>query len=181
MTSMPWPKGMPRKMTNPAPAFDHIADILPEATSPAIPPIADEKMPTVRPFGMVDIGTHAPWLVEKLREWYPHLNQANIVGWLRMLMGNNECMFLRTDHAAGLVMIMHEPMSAVFSVREVWSVVQPGFESEAEAMLKEYFRWSKLHGATWLERSGDTDITQEQWRKAFGKVRINTLITVDIA
>lgn len=175
---MPWPKGQSRKV-NPSPPFEMVSEILDALPAPTVN--VDQPMPSVRPFGMADIGSHAPWLVEKLREWYPHLNQSNIVGWLRTAMGNNECLFLRGDHSAGLAMIMHEPMSPVFSVREVWSVVQAGHEIEGEALLKEYFRWSKLQGAAWLERSGDTDIAQDQWRKALGKVRVNTLITVDIA
>lgn len=181
-TLTPPPKPVPPPVFAPVRTVDlpEPAVIVAPTDAAPQPYAAGAPLPSVRRFGMADIMTHAGWLIGRLREHYPHLTEANIVGWLRTVIDSNECLMLRSDNGAGLALIYREELDTAPRAREAWTFVKPGHDGEGRAMMAEYHRWARMHGAAALTLSAFSDVPAETARQMYGRLKTQTTHAIDL-
>ena len=101
----------------------------------------------IRRFEIPDIDRHGRWILKRLLKVYPHLGEAQIVGWLRGLVYSPEFMFLYQDYAVGLAQRGQEHSLAPKPVLyERFVFAQEGHEADAVVMYGEFAKWAKHQG-----------------------------------
>lgn len=154
-----------------------MADSLPDGMSDADPPpetpkplpqppvprterLADETTPVAvefSRFSQADLANFG-WLMQRLGEHYRHIHTTTWAGRLRMYMGDNGHLFIRTKNAVLLATMARDPMGTepyvlpiwcFHSMREFASGTGAGSSGEREsiALLREAARWGGRAGA----------------------------------
>lgn len=132
-------------------------------------------IPEVRRFEIPDLDTHAAWLLPRLQQAFPHLNDRALVGFLRGIVYNNEYLFLYQTDAVALAQVMSEhtlqPKKAVWE-RFVWiRDAQDKAQQAAGAFMYDRFRdWAKGLGAETIVVEEMSDVPHEMVRQHLGRV-----------
>jgi hypothetical protein len=131
------------------------------AVAPVLPPI-DLNVRTRR-FELGDLTTLGIWLISRLRERYPHLDERTIAGFLRGLITSNEHLFLATidEHGkptgvVGLAQMVRDSLDPVPWIREIFVLAQEVENrnlavEEGPAIYAAIDRWAKTVGAKEIE------------------------------
>lgn len=132
---------------------------------------------TVRRFSMTDIEALGAWLTERLRDKWPHLTDRHILGWLRGCMESREFLFLRAENATGLAEIVHDPLSPVPRIREVFVLCRKGFQHEGAAIYTHFKRWAESMRAGEIEVLTHSDVPNSMVKDVIGNpLRRETMV-----
>jgi hypothetical protein len=141
--------------------------------APALPPI--DLNISVRRFELADLTTLGLWLISRLRERFPHLDERTIAGFLRGMVTSNEHSFLCTvdEHGhpngvVGVAQMVRDPLDPVPWVREVFVLAQtPELAiSDGPSIYTAIDRWAKTISANEIEVERFTDVPREAIKAA---------------
>jgi hypothetical protein len=113
---------------------------------------------TLRRFALPDIDTHGAWLLPRLTQQHPHLNDRFILGWIRTLLYDNANLFLYQDHSVALFQLTNiYSLAPKPEIIERFVFCQEGFQKEGGAFYAEVARWAKPQGVEkiWVEEMSD--------------------------
>jgi|SRR5215475_9732825 len=133
-----------------------------------------EKAPanTVRRFELPDLDRHGGWIIKRLLNAYPHLNERQLAGWLRGLIYSNEFLFLFQEHSVALAHAVRPdiltPRTMVFE-KFVWAQ-SPEHVVEAAFFYERIKVWAKQQDAEQIIVEEQTDVPHEMIYKALGRV-----------
>lgn len=139
-------------------------------------PVA-EKPPAVAitKFALPDLDRHAAWLLPRLRQAWPHLNERALIGWLRGLIYSNEFLFVTQPHAVALAqMIGSHTLSPKPIVQERFVWVEDrenkAWVNDAAAFYPRIKEWAKALGAEQVIVEEMSDVPHDLIAKAAGRV-----------
>ena len=107
---------------------------------------------SLRRFQVPDLDRHRAWMIARLKTTYPHLNDANLVGWIRNVIYSPEYLFLYQDNSAALFQVLSshtlrpDPLvqeSFVFCEDKE----NPEHVEQAASFYTEVLKWAKHQGA----------------------------------
>lgn len=113
---------------------------------------------TLRRFALPDLSTHGTWLLPRLEQSFPHLNQRYLLGWIRTLLYDNANLFLYQDHSVALFQLTNiYSLAPKPEIIERFVFCQEGFQKEAANFYEEVLRWAKPQGIEkiWVEEMSD--------------------------
>lgn len=133
------------------------------------------EVPVMRRFERPDLDRHGKWLLPRLLQAFPHLNERSAAGFLAGMIYNNEHLFLYQPHGVALAQIMSEHTLApkpVIWERFVWAE-DPKDAAQVEAashFYSEIHRWAKGLRCEIIVVEELTDVPHEMVRKRLGRV-----------
>lgn len=130
---------------------------------PEIPAVKIPEHFNSRRFYLPDISDKGLWLVERLRARYPHLQDNNIVGWLRGAIDSNEYLFIRTEHAFAMAQMMRETLSPHPIVFERFMLHEEGTTKEETALYLAEAKYLYGEMMKWAANVGAREVVVEQW------------------
>lgn len=138
------------------------------APMPAPPPVC-------RRFQDPDIDRHGMWLVPRLLAAYPHMNQRELLGWLRGIIASNEFLFLYQDHAVALFQALRvSPLRPDVMINEWFCFVEdkqnPEHLREAADFYSDAERWGRQQEAKTIVVETLTDVPHEQIKEKLGRL-----------
>lgn len=145
---------------------------VPVASTPVSEPL------NLRRFALADLSELGAWLLWRLRDRYPHIEERSFAGWLRTLIDSNEHLFVRSRHAVALAQIIHRPLE-VYPVIDELFVLAKGRDSdgviekaalyEAAEMYDEFKRWATMLGASEIVIERFTDVPRDMIKERLGR------------
>lgn len=144
--------------------------------------VAVDELAFERPhrFGPPDLAEMGEWLVWRLRDRYPHVDEHMLAGWLRGEMGNNGVMFLRCGNAVGMATIGHKTiLDPKPFIEEVFVLVRgraedgvPDKESleHGAEIYRQFAQWASGLGAVEMQVERLSDVPREMIKALFGKM-----------
>jgi hypothetical protein len=139
------------------------------ATYPAV------ERPPVRRFQLADLSQHGKWLIPRLLEAYPHLDQRNLAGWLNGALYSSEYLFTYAPHTAGMAQLIRahtlEPKPVIWE-RFVFAEDRkdPDHLTECADFYDEMARWAKHHGAETIVVLQRSDASPEAIKDRVGRI-----------
>ena len=129
-------------------------------------------------FNAPDLSDMGLWMLNRLSQKAPHLNDRNFVGWLRNCMESNEFMFIRSQNAVGLAQRVSDVFDPVPRVVELFVWVRDREKmGEAATIYAEFQRWAVSLGSKEMLIERDTDAPLEMLKAHFGTL-YERMITV---
>jgi hypothetical protein len=127
---------------------------------------------TVRRFELPDLDRHGLWMIKRLLVAYPHLNERQLIGWLRALIYNNEFLFLFQEHSVALAQSMRPDSLAprvIVYEKFVWAQ-SAEYEAEAALFYERFAVWAKQQDAEQIIVEEQTDVSHELIRAQLGRL-----------
>ena len=124
---------------------------------------------TVRRFALPDLDTHGAWLLPRLLQTYPHLNDRMILGWIRNLLYDNANLFLFQDNSVALFQL-----TSIYSLAPKPEIIErfvfckEGHAKEGANFYEEVARWAKSQGVERIRVEEQSDVPHELIAKAIG-------------
>lgn len=156
---------------NTAPAIDLVPPKEQAVTVASVPGSAYPVPPrnvSIRRFGLADIEDMGMWLMTRLRERYPHVNDRMFIGWIRGCMESNEFLFIRSENAAGMAITDHRPLTSAPIVREVFLLSRNDDIMEAAQLYPHIRHWAESMGASEITIECFSDVPHEIVREVIG-------------
>lgn len=139
-------------------------------------PKPDLPIPVSRRFEIPDLERHGLWLVPRLLEAYPHLNQIQLVGFLRSAVYNNEFLFLCQDNAVALAQTMSEQTLQPRQI--IWERFvfckdpeNPEHVRQAAAFYGDIANWARRKNIEYVVVDQNTDVSFEQMGEYMPQIR----------
>lgn len=131
--------------------------------------------PPFRRFERPDIERHGQWLLPRVSEAFPHLDQRQAASFLINQLYANEFMFLYNDHAVGLAEVIPEniwqPLPVVW---ERFVFLQDKEDArhieEGAAFYTEFARWAVMKRAATIVVEQQTDVPHEVIKTRLGRI-----------
>ena len=130
---------------------------------------------SLRRFQVPDLDRHRGWMIARLKTAYPHLNDANLVGWIRNVIYSPEYLFLYQDNSAALFQVLSshtlrpDPLvqeSFVFCEDKE----NPEHVEQASNFYAEVAKWSKHQGARTIIVEELTDVPHDMIKDKLGRL-----------
>lgn len=131
--------------------------------------------PSSRRFQDPDLDRHGLWLVPRLLASFPHMNQRELLGWIRGIIASNEFLFLFQDHAVGLAQAMRiSPLRPDVMVHEWFVFVEDKENKEHLAEGAMFYgdmkRWATQQGARTIIVEELSDVPHEMIKEQLGRL-----------
>lgn len=129
----------------------------------------------IRRFTVADLSRHGGWVLKRLMPLFPDLPEAQIGGWLRGLIANNEHLFLYQDHAVALAQVISSPglrPGKMIQERFVWVEDKTDKEQlESAADFYEHFaEWGRGMSAERIICCENTDVPKSLIEARVGRL-----------
>jgi len=137
--------------------------------APPNPPLP--KVYTERRFHLPDLNEKGQWLIGRLQERYPS-SEGELVNWLRglIVVGSNDYLFVRTDHAFMLAQVTKEPLVKLPIVVEQFVLCENDHEDEGAYLYTVMAQWARGMGACELRIETQTDVHRDAIKGRIGKL-----------
>jgi hypothetical protein len=144
-----------------------------------MPAVAEAKIEgqiaAPRRFQLPDMDRQREWLMPRLQKAYVHLNDRQLIGWLRAIVYSQEFMFLFSDDCCGLFQVMSahtlSPQPVIYErfvfIADKDSVT---LQQRAGDFYHEVRRWAEHHGAGAIIVEQMTDVPHEVIRDRLGRL-----------
>lgn len=126
----------------------------------------------VHRFDLGDIDRMGMWLVKRIREMFKDADDRTVIGWMRSCIQSNEYMFLCSEDAVGLAVMLREPLHRQPIVDEIFVVVRNGATHEGVAIYREIKRWAGAVGARRCQVRVEGDVPRDMIKTVFGMIYI---------
>lgn len=129
----------------------------------------------IRRFEVPDLERYAHWLMPRLLAQFKHLNERQMIGFLRDMAYSNEHYFLVHEHAVGLFQAMGshalQPDPVIWE-RFVWAqdAGDPEHIAACAEMYARVARWAKQKGIKVLHVEESTDVPHAEIEKRLGRI-----------
>ena len=137
--------------------------------------IVETPAPTIRRFDTADLSQHGKWIVPRMIQSYPHLNERAVATFLQNVLWNNEWLILYSETGVALAQVMSAhtlDAKPVVYERFVWVE-----NKEDKAQLKhaaefytEFRRWAKSMSAEVIIVEENTDVPHELIKEKLGRI-----------
>ena len=132
------------------------------------------EVPAIRRFQTIDLTT-AAWVLPRLVQAYPHLDEWRAKGWLESLVNNNEFLFLYTDGAVALAQLQRSHTLAPKPIVQehfvfVKDPADKALVARAAGVYSEFLAWSKRLGCDILIVEERSDIPHDLIKAKLGRV-----------
>lgn len=130
---------------------------------------------TIRRFSEADLTTHGAWILKRLTQKYPHLNERQIVTYLRGMFTRNDCLFLYQDNAVACAEIVTNTLEPKPIVQErfVWAKNPENVlhVNAAARFYANFFDWAKALRADRIVLSNSTDVPPDKIKDHLGRLQ----------
>ena len=130
---------------------------------------------SLRRFQVPDLDRHRGWMISRLKAAYPHLNDANLVGWIRTVIYSPEYLFIYQDNSAALFQVLSshtlrpDPL-----VQESFVFCEDKENSEhveqAANFYLEVTKWAKHQGAKTIIVEELSDVPHDLIKDKIGRL-----------
>lgn len=127
----------------------------------------------MRRFELPDLDRHAKWMLPRLIQSYPHLNERSAAQWLTSMLYNNEYKFLFQEHGVACAQVVSahtlSPKPMVHE-RFVWIEDRKNAKQQLDASFfyEEFYHWAKLLGADPMIVEEATDVPHDMIKARLG-------------
>lgn len=130
---------------------------------------------SLRRFQVPDLDRHRAWMIGRLKVAYPHLNDANLVGWIRNVIYSPEYLFLYQDNSAALFQVLSSHTlqpEPIVQERFVFceDKENPEHTTQAAEFYAEAKKWAKHQGASTLIVEELSDVPHEMIKERIGRL-----------
>jgi hypothetical protein len=136
----------------------------------------------IRRFYVADLTEHGPWIMKRLLKIYPNQNERSIIGWLNLVLDQNELLCLIMPAARAVCFAERTPLdrlSGEMVVRELFIWVEdPNNIAQINAAIGFYGHmkeWAKNQGIARVIVCERSDVPDAQVRKLGSLHDIKTL------
>lgn len=131
--------------------------------------------PSIRRFDTADISKHGAWLVPRLIQAYPHMNERAALTFLQNIVWNNEYLLLYSETAVALAQTMaaHSlDAKPIVYERFVWVENREDKQQvkDAAEFYVEFYRWAKSQSADVIIVEENTDVSHDLIKEKLGRV-----------
>lgn len=128
-----------------------------------------------RRFQIPDLDRHRGWLIARLKTAYPHLNDINLVGWLRGAIWNPEYLFLYQDNSVALFQVMSShTLSPQPLVEERFVFCEDKENADHVAQAAEFYaevrKWAKHQNVGVIIVEEQSDVPHEMVKEKLGRL-----------
>lgn len=137
----------------------------------ALPDLA----PIVRRFEIPDLDRHGKWILPRLLQAFPHLNERSAAGFLTSLVYSNEHLFLYQPHAVALAQVVSShtlsPKPVIWE-RFVWVEDKDDKQQLADAatFYERFIVWGRAMSVETMIVEEMSDVPHEQIKAVTGRV-----------
>lgn len=141
-----------------------------------------KKLPTVdtstlRRFEIPDLYKHQGWMIPRLKSAYPHLNDQNIIGWLKGAIYSAEYCFRYQNNSVALFQAVSVNMlSASPAIQEIFVFCEDkddvAHQEQAAQFYVDAMTWAQHHGSQAMIIEEMSDVPHEM----IGKVLTGRLM-----
>lgn len=130
---------------------------------------------TSRRFDVPDLDRHGLWLLPRLKQAYPHLNDRGVLSWIRNIVFVNDYLFICQENAVALAQVVSAHTLSpkpIVEERFVWVKDKENKEQVAAAacFYEDFARWAKHNGAETLVVEEMSDVPHEMVKEKLGRV-----------
>lgn len=129
----------------------------------------------IRRFGVADLTEQGPWIMARLLKAYPNQNQRSVIGWLNIVIDQNEFLCLYQPHAVCFAeRVATDRLSGKMVVREIFVWCEdPENALYIQAAARFYLfmtDWAKQQGIDKVIVCEKSDVPIEDVRKQFTRL-----------
>lgn len=133
------------------------------AVADKLPPV---DISTLRRFEIPDLDRHKGWMIGRLKTAYPHLNDANLVGWLRNIIYSSEYFFrFQMNSVALFQAVSINTLAPSPVIQEIFVFCEDKDKPEHQKQAAQFYvdaqTWAQHHGATAMIVEEMTDVPHE--------------------
>lgn len=130
-----------------------------------------------RRFDVPDLDRHGLWLIPRLKQQYPHLNERGLLSWIRNIVFVNDWHFICQGTAVALAQCVSAHTlnpKPIIQEHFVWVQDRENKEQLAAAacFYEDFARWAKHHGADVLTVGENSDVPPELIKEKLGRLFI---------
>lgn len=146
------------------------------ATAEKLPPQPD--ISTLRRFEIPDLDRHRAWLIPRFKAAYPHLNDANLVGWLRGIIYSSEYFFRFQQNSVALFQaISINTLAPAPVIQEIFVFCEDKDNAQHHEQAAQFYvdamTWAQHHGSQAMLIEEMSDVPHE----LIGKTLSGRLLT----
>lgn len=133
------------------------------AVAEKLPPV---DISTLRRFEIPDLYKHQGWMIPRLKKAYPHLNDQNIIGWLKGAIYSAEYFFRFQNNSVALFQaISVNALAAVPVIQEIFVFCEDKDDVAHQEQAAQFYvdaqTWAQHHGASAMIVEELTDVPHE--------------------
>jgi len=137
--------------------------------------IVEMAAPTIRKFDTADLSLHGKWIVPRMMQAYPHMNERGVASFLQTINYNNEYLLLFADTGVALAQVMSAhtlDAKPVVYERFVWVQDREDKEQvkQAAAFYVEFSRWAKRLGVEVIIVEESSDVPHDMVKEKLGRI-----------
>ena len=135
----------------------------------------EKPVPLIRRFDTADLSQHGKWIVPRMMQAFPHLNERGVASFLQTINYNNEYLLLFAETGVALAQVMSAhtlDASPIIYERFVWVE-----DKEDKAQLKqaaefyvEFQRWAKNQHIEVIIVEENTDVPHDLIKEKLGRI-----------
>lgn len=130
---------------------------------------------TNRHFDTADLSQHGKWLLPRMMQAYPHMNDRAVASFLQSILYNNEWLLLYQPHGVALAQVMSAhalDASPIICERFVWVENKDDKKQvkDAAEFYVEFQRWAKNQNIEVLIVEENTDVPHDLIKEKLGRI-----------
>ena len=142
-------------------------------TEPALKLVS--PVPVIRRFDTADLSRHGAWIMPRMLQAYPHLNERGVATFLQNIIYNNEYLLLYSDNGVALAQVMSAhslDAKPIVYERFVWveNKEDPEQIKHAAEFYTEFYRWAKSQSAAVIIVEENTDVSHDMIKEKLGRI-----------
>lgn len=137
--------------------------------------IVEMPAPTIRKFDTADLSQHGKWIVPRMMQAFPHLNERGVASFLQTINYNNEYLLLFAETGVALAQVMSAhtlDAKPIVYERFVWVENREDKEQvkHAAEFYVEFHRWAKRIGVEVIIVEENTDVPHDLIKEKLGRI-----------
>lgn len=145
----------------------------------AIVEIVEPVYTPTRRFETADLSRHGKWIMPRLLQAFPNLNERSAAAWLNNIIWNNEYLFLYHEHGVALAQVTSvNALSAKPIVQEILVWIEEQKNEDQQRAAAEFYvdmhRWAKHQSADVIIVEELSDVPHEMIREKLGRIYTRT-------
>ena len=131
--------------------------------------------PAIRRFDTADLSRHGKWIMPRMLQAFPHLNERGVATFLQNINYNNDYLFLYSDNGVALAQVMSAhslDAKPIVYERFVWVEDKEDKEQikHAAEFYTEFYRWAKSQSAAVIIVEENTDVPHDMIKEKLGRI-----------
>ncbi len=136
---------------------------------------AAKVIPFIRRFDTADFSVHGNWVVPRMLQAFPHMNERGIATFLQNIIYNNEYQFLYSDEGVALAQVQSAtPLDPRVVVTEKFVWVKDSQDKDMQVRAAEFYahirRWAESLSAQVIIVEENSDVTHDAIKEKLGRI-----------